>query len=274
VLLLTLTVLVIVRGIRRARDRGTPDRELVVGSLLALVGFGVALLATFTSPATTILAAFLAGIVVAAPPCCERIAAVRRTRTARTVLLVVWTTAIIVTTLAELPLEAAISDAAGGNISASVRQFGAARALRPWDADITLIEAQSLTSAASKKGSDAIGQALHWAQIAHAQLPGSVLGAKTLAAAQQFDGQLVSATRTAVALNARAPNDPETLARLGMLDAERGLFTQARAVFGKTVRLDPQDAASWNTLRSVDQKLGDTAGVARAAAALAKLGAS
>jgi O-antigen ligase len=275
ILAVVLAVLVIVRGVRVIRRGTEPDarRELILGSLLALVGFGVALLATFTSPATTLLAAFLAGVVMADSPRAQSTAPIPRRwpRLTRTVLLSVWAAAIIVTTVAELPLEAATTDAANGDLSGSIAGFAAARTLRPWDSDITLIEAQSLTAAASNKVPGAIGEALHWSHEAHANLPKSVLGAKALAAAQQFDGQLAAASRTAAALNSLAPNDPETLARLGLLYAERGLYGKAQPVLEKTVRLSPRDTASWNALGYVYQKLGNIAGVARVTAALARL---
>jgi O-antigen ligase len=272
---IALAVLVVVRGIRSVRRaNGTrAHRELVLASLLALVGFAIALSATFTSPATTILAAFLAGMVVADSPRLA-VATSRAPRVARTVALAVWAVAIIVTTAGELPLEAATTDAARGDLRGSLGQFNAARVLRPWDTDITLIEAQSLTAEAGSHVPGAISEALHWSRVAHRELPASVLGAKALAAAQQFDGQLVAATRTAVALNATAPNDPETLARLGLLYAKRGLLTRAQPVLEKTVRLNPKDVASWDALGYVYQKLDNTAGVARVTLALARLKAN
>lgn len=275
ILSVALAVLVVVRGVRVIRRGAESDarRELILGSLLALVGFGVALLATFTSPATTLLAAFLAGVVMAHAPRAELAAGQPRRwpQLARAVLLSLWAAAIIVTTVAELPLEAATTDAASGDLSGSLAQFATARALRPWDSDITLIEAQSFTAAASARIPGAIGQALHWSREAHTALPKSVLGAKALAAAQEFDGQLAAASKTAAALNSLAPNDPETLARLGLLYAERGLYGKAQPVLEKTVHLSPRDTTSWNALGYVYQKLGNTAGLARVTAALARL---
>jgi Flp pilus assembly protein TadD len=275
-LLLVALAIVVFAAVRAVRTIRGPEneghRELVLGSFLALAGFGIALLATFTAPATTILAAFLVGIVLSDPP--TRVAAAHSrgwVPVARTTLLSIWAIAILLTTTAEIPLEAGTQDASQGRVTASIDQFAAARALRPWDSDITLIEAQSLTAAAARKVPDAVGPALRWARVAHSELPSSVLGAKALAAAQELDGQLASATKTAAALNAAAPNDPETLARLGLLYAKRGLLAKAQPILERTVRLSPRDTASWNALGYVYQQLGNTSGVARVTAALARL---
>jgi Flp pilus assembly protein TadD len=84
---------------------------------------------------------------------------------------------------------------------------------------------------------------------------------------------LAAATTTAAKLNSQAPNDPETLARLGLLYAQQGQLTNAQPVLEKAVRLNPKDAASWQALGFVYQKLGNSAGVARVTAVLAKLSA-
>jgi len=280
VLAIALVVATIVLAIRRIRSGGIGGRnELVLGSLLALIGFGVALLATFTAPGTTVLAAFLAGIVVSGAPRPQRVASGTRARTVgtvraiRTVLLSVWAAAIILTTAAEIPLQNAATDAANGSVASALSGFATARALRPWDADVTLIEAQDLAEAAQDGARGAKSQALYWAQVAHDQLPASVLAAKSLAAAQQQNGDLLAATRTAAALNAVAPNDPQTLARLGALYAERGQLSKAQPVLKKAVKLDPHDGASWKTLGSVYAALGNASGVAQVEAVLKKLAA-
>ena len=280
VLAVALVIATIALAIRRIRSGGIGEQgELVLGALLALIGFGVALLATFTTPGTTVLAAFLAGIVVSVAPLPTRTVTATRARTIgtgraiRTVLLSIWAAAIVVTTAAEVPLQNGATDAANGDISSALTNFETARALRPWDSDITVIEAQDLTEAAQDGAKGAESQALLWARVAHTQLPDSVLAAKSLAAAEQQNGDLLAATRTAVALNDTAPNDPQTLARLGALYVERGLFTRAQPVLEKAVKLDPHDGASWKTLGSVYESLGNAAGVARVDAVLKKLAA-
>jgi hypothetical protein len=262
-----------IRAIRGPENDG--HRELLLGSFLALAGFGIALLATFTAPATTILAAFLVGIVLSDPPgSAVARQAFRWAPGVRTALMSLWAIAIVLTTAAEVPLEAATQDASHARLTASIDQFAVSRSLRPWDSDITLIEAQSLTADAARKVPGAIAPALHWALVAHNELPSSVLGSKALATAQELDGHLAAATRTAAELNAAAPNDPETLARLGLLYAERGLLTKAQPVLEETVRLSPRDTASWKALGYVYQQLGNAAGVARVTAALAALHAT
>ncbi len=272
---IALAIVTVVGGVRFIRENPGGERtELVLGALLALLGGGMALLATFTAPGTTILIAFLAGIVVSRAPR-QRSATTAEhlgTRVLR-VAFPVWAAALVVTTLAELPLQAATTDAADGELSRALDSFAVARAMRPWDADITIIEAQSLAEAAGDGLSGAAPQALHWASLAHDQVPDSVSAAKSLAAAEQFDGRLSAATRTASALNRRAPNDPQTLARLGQLYAARHLYATAQPVLEKAVRLDPRDGASWKTLGLVYLKLGNTAGARHVKAVLARLAA-
>jgi len=296
---------VVAAGLRRALVQPNGDRgAIALGATLAVIGCLAALLASFTSPAAVLLATLLAGVAIAqpaveqpetahsrvarpdaarrapTPPPAQQSApttsaslprAVRRIARIVPVALGVWAAAVLVTTAAEFPLERGVVNAQHGRIAAATASFSIARGLRPWDSDVTLIAAQSLTAAASATP-QAPATAVSWAMRADRALPDSALAVKTLAAAQDAAGHLGPARAAAQRAVALSPHDPEALARLGLVDAQRGAYATARTQLDKAVAIDPTDADSWQALGYVSQQLGDTAGEQRATAALAKLG--
>lgn len=256
VVLLAALVLVAV-----AAWRGRRRPEVVVAALAA--GAGVA---TWTTAFPTSGTAPLVLVLVAA-------VAVRETTPARALLIragrvgaAVLAAVLVVAALAEWPLHSL----ATGRDAASVRAaFATAQGMRPWDPEIVLLQAQVLTAHAAN-GGDA-GAALVAAQEAVRARPAAIVGAKALAAAQQFAGRLDEAAATLDALDARAPGDPQVLARWGLVEAQRGDLAAARPLLERAVELAPRDRTSWQALGYVYESTGDAVGLARVGAALAAL---
>ncbi|RFA08832.1 hypothetical protein B7R54_06030 [Subtercola boreus] len=288
-LLLCLGALAVLSAVTAWRRIRSGD-DAVLGATLALLGFTIVLLTHFTAPATTLLAALLLGMVVARPadvpigsvatrtPTASRFPAAPRGRAGRG-LRMLGVTALAASTLlvavscsAEVALGAGVSAAADSRLADADAAFATAAALRPWDADTRSIAAQSFAQAADSGQPGAPGLAGSWAARALDLAPDSVLSAKALAVSQQYSGDLDGALETLTALDDRAPNDPETLHRLGGVQFLDGRIPDAQQALERAVAVDPDDADAWLTLQYVYQQTGDSAGFARASGELARLG--
>ncbi|NQX11997.1 O-antigen ligase family protein [Microbacteriaceae bacterium VKM Ac-2855] len=244
----------------------TSRRDLLGGALLGVVGYLVVLSTHFTIAGTIVLPAMLAGALVGVPAVRER----PPLRRALAVASAAWVVVLGTATSAELPLQVGVEAAARGDVVTAERAFDTASALRPWDADVTLIAAQSLAGAADTGAVGAPAAAARWGTLAVSRLPASVLAAKALAVAQQYTGDVAAAVATLRDLDARAPNDPETTHRLGGLllllgDPDAGRLLQ------RAVELDPSDVDAWTTLRFWAQQVDDRGVLERADVALARL---
>jgi O-antigen ligase len=254
---LALGVVAAVRGLR------DDPRRLVL--VLAVGAALVTWTTAFPTSGTAPLVLVFAGAAVASAPReqagrAPRIAA----RTAGGTLAVVLT-------LGAFAEPALLAGAAGRDPASVDAGFATAQALRPWDPDLGLIRAQVLTALAADGGdTDAALAAATSAADAH---PTSVIGAKTLAAAQQFAGRLDDAAATLADLDQRAPGDPQVLGRWGLVEAQRGDLAAARELLERAVAIDPDDVTSWKALGYVYENTGDQAGLDRVAAALERLAA-
>lgn len=257
-------------GLRAWRQEGSgPRASLLGGALLAVLGWGLALLTHFTSPGTTILAAFLLGAIVAAAPVAQLRAPVAWIRAAA---LSIWTVLLILAMAAELPLNAGVRAAAAGAPIAASEAFDAAQALRPWDADIASIAAQSLASAADQQVDGAAEEAIIWARRSLAQVPSSALSSKALAVGLQYTGDLAGARQVLTDLVTRSPSDSEALHRLGGICFLLGDADAAVQNLERAAELDPRNRDIWVTLRYVYEQVGDSAGVSRADQQIATIG--
>ncbi|MDH6235702.1 O-antigen ligase family protein [Cryobacterium sp. CG_9.6] len=207
------------RSLRAAGNLGGAD--FVIGALAAVVAYGVALLTHFTAPGTAIFAALLCGALIsvdaatgarARPPFATHRA---HWRLARTTLLAIWLVWLTVVTGAEVSLQGGLVATRTGDVAAAQAAFARAQTLRPWDADVTSIAAQSFTAAAAAGLPGAAGEALRWGERARARLPENVSAAKALAAARQISGDLTGAEATLRDLSALAPFDASVARQLG-----------------------------------------------------------
>jgi O-antigen ligase len=225
-------------------------RDILAAALAALGGFGVAMLTHFTAPSTTILAALLLGILGA----CRSEGGLRtRLRSSsrrlaasvsRTALLGVWSIWLIVLASAEVPLAAGVSNAARGEISAAETAFDAAYAIRPWDADLAGIAAQSFAAAADARVPGAAALAVDWAERSRVALPHTASTERALAVGQFANGDALGAAKTLAALVELVPVDPAVAVQNAIVLYTNGDTDGARREVQRALALDPtHDAA-------------------------------
>ncbi|WP_241984300.1 O-antigen ligase family protein [Cryobacterium sp. Hb1] len=220
--------------------------DVLAGALAALGGFGVALLTHFTAPSTTIVAALLLGVLVTRAPDGElrvqmrpgspRLAAAT---VARTAILGVWSIWLVILVSAEIPLASGVSHAARGDIQAAESAFEAAHAIRPWDADLAGIAAQSFAAAADARVPEAAALAVHWAELSRAALPQTATTERALAVGQFTDGDVPGAVKTLDALVELAPMDPTIAVQNAIVLYTNGDTDDARREVKRALALDP-----------------------------------
>lgn len=274
--LLVLVIVVIVAGawggVRgwRAACRSTTDAvrpDLQAAALAGLAGFGVALLTHFTAPSTTIVAGVLAGALLAVGPsggARDRLGTVANNRLARgalTAALVGWTAALLTVVSADVPLNVGVSAAARGQIETADSAFDQAQSLRPWDADLASIAAQSFaaasdaaSSAASSAGpstpqgaaalasaADAGQLAVEWARRSRADLPDTVATERALAVGQLAVGDATGAARTLAVLVRLAPSDTALAVQNAVVLYTVGDISGTVSEVERALELDPQN---------------------------------
>jgi O-antigen ligase len=229
-LALGLAGLTVLRGVRATRQQaGGGETAAVTGILAGLVGYGVALLFHLTSPGTTPLAALFAGALLAAPaassPGTGRVRWARVVAPALAGLLVVLAAAAV----AEIPLRAAIDDAARGDFAGANADFRLARDLRPWDGDIAAVAAHAYATLAADGIRAAAADGARWITQARAAFPRST---QTLSDAATIDltrGDPAAAVRILSAALRYDPTNPVLWRELELADRSRGATGQAAA---------------------------------------------
>ncbi|MBG6058642.1 O-antigen ligase [Cryobacterium sp. MP_M5] len=238
-------------GVRRwlAAARGGTDSDrtdLLAGALAGLAAFGVALLTHFTAPSTTIVAAMLLGILVARGPDggmgAGSSARVRGGATGiRTVLLSFWAIWLIVIMSAEVPLAAGVLATARGDVSAADAEFRQAQSLRPWDADLAGIAAQSFAAASDAEVAGAAPLAVSWAERSRVPLPGTVATERALAVGQVNSGDVTEAGRTLAALVEVAPHDAAVAVQHAVVLYLLGDISGCAGEVRRALELDPAE---------------------------------
>ena len=219
--------------------------DVLAGALGALGGFGVALLTHFTAPSTTIVAAFLLGVLVTGAPDGGLRGQIRPGSTrlaataARTAILGVWSIWLVILVSAEIPLASGVSNAARGDIQAAESAFEAAYAIRPWDADLAGIAAQSFAAAADARVPGAAALAVDWAELSRAALPNTATTERALAVGQFADGNAPGAVKTLDALVELAPMDPTIAIQNAIALYTNGDTDDARREVKRALTLDP-----------------------------------
>ena len=219
--------------------------DIIAGALAALSGYGLALLTHFTAPSTTILAALLIGVLVAQSP-----RTVVRSPSgspqqhlarSRTIVLAAWAVWLAVLAGAELPLAAGVANAARGDLLSAQAAFESAHSLRPWDADLTGIAAQSFAAAASAGIPGAAPLAISWAERSRAALPSTVSTERALAVAQFANDDSAGAARTLEKLTLLAPNDPALAVQNAIVLYTTGDLAGANREVQRALALDPEN---------------------------------
>jgi hypothetical protein len=244
----------------------------VIGMLAGVAGYAVALLFHFTSPGTTPLAALFAGALLGGRM--ESAAAVpaRRMRMGRALThsgdgsvavlaklrapahvatcagLAVLTSILAAAALAEIPLRAALVEAASAHLVAAQDDFHIAEALRPWDAGIaaTAVTAYAALARAGAPGVAQFGAA--WSGQVLAAFPRSVQVLEDIATLAEARHDLRSAERLLTRATRIDPSNPNPFARLASIDLSLRRPTAAIARARAAIALGLDDAAIHLTL--------------------------
>jgi O-antigen ligase len=218
-LALALVGLTLRRGLQAVREQPTGGEAAAIGGFLAgLVGYGVALLFTFTTPGSTPLAALFGGALLAGgcspPPPGDWLAA-RWDRLHRPVRLTALGAAAGLTVLfaaaaaAEIPLRLAIEDAASGHLAAAQQQFGLARDLRPWDPEIAATAAHAYASLAADRIAPAVAPGIYWASRELSAYPHNIQALSDSATLELAAGRRDAARALLVRALQLEPHNPD-----------------------------------------------------------------
>jgi O-antigen ligase len=265
-LLVTVLVIGVVaawHGVRRWRLlAGQPTAavraDLHAAVLAGLAGYVVGLLTHFTAPATAIPAAMLLGVLLAVPAegglrVHPRCAPARRAAGGiRTGMLALWVVWFIVVTAAEVPLATGVAAADQGDLVAADDAFGRAQALRPWDADLASIAAQSFAALADGGVVEAAAPTVAWAERSRAVLPGTVATEKALAVGQLVSGDVDAAVDTLAAVVAMAPRDAWIAAQYAVALYLQGDLALSRNEAERALSLDPAEALALRVLEALN----------------------
>jgi O-antigen ligase len=253
----------LVLGIRNMRPATGARRDLMIAGLVALPAGGLALLTTVSSPKTLVPLAVLAGCLVAVAPVTRVF--IDRMRVAA---LAVWLIVLVVWTVGDFALLSAVRSSAQGDFAAADGGFTAAAAARPWDADIPLIAAASLTSALANGMNGAADDAQRWAASAADRLPDSARAWQLVGVAALHRGELEDAGAALDRATELSPADPRLWHERGVVALSAGDLGAAQSALERAVALAPDSRVSWTALQDVCERTGDDACVERVAAAL------
>ncbi|WP_417510372.1 O-antigen ligase family protein [Microbacterium sp.] len=241
-------------GIRHARRSSGAQRDALIGSLLAVVGAGTALLTHVTSPTTMVPLAVCVGILVAVAP---REPEVRAVRWIGGVLAAAGAVMVVICMIADAALLDARAAARTGDLDRALGSFTTAQTLRPWDVDIALVAASSLGGAAANGIAGAIDPAAEWAQRAVDALPNSARAQYVAGMTASVRGDSVLAVQHLEGAAELSPTDPRIQHELGVELFVSGDAAGARPALERAVELAPYSKSSWAALRDVCAALGD-----------------
>ena len=248
VLAVALAVVVVLRGWRAARL--SPD-PVILGLLLAVVGYGLGLLVNPTAPGPTGLAALFAGALVAVPGATSRAQtwAVRALAAA----LVLWFGCAAV---GDVFLARGIEDARAGEVGSAQSTARWASRLRPGDVDVHVLMAQALAERTSNGDAQVAGETGRQARAGLRRVPESYEARVALAVALLSEGDL---ERARSVLTGAVDSNPvlapayvqRGIARFGLRDVEGALRDLRRAH-----RLDPHDPAPVQISAEIRKRVG------------------
>jgi O-antigen ligase len=247
---------------RRAVRARSDGNALALGALAGVTGYGVALLAHFTSPGPTGLAALLAGALVAVPRQPEAVAR-RPLRVVAVAAYGVLALVFVFAGVAEIWLRAAILDTARGDYAAADRGFSVVEHLRPWDADVSLVAAHAFAQQALLDA-EALPVASVWTGDATVHLGDDPQLLVDKASVAEARGDFPSAVALLSAVLGVDPADPVVLLRRGVVHAEAEDYPAAERDLRRAAEISPRSPDPWTDLAVVYDLQGRAADAARA----------
>lgn len=276
--LLVLLILRSAHGKIRSSEAGV-ERDNLVGALTAVAAYGLMLLAGFTSPATTPLAALICGGLVSTPtadalrhPAKAAASAARRVspsfaRTVATGLLAALGLGVAVpATVAEWPMAAASSAVVAGDMDTAESQFRRAYGLRPWDSDTALLAAQAFAGPAADGDAAAANHAIDWARISLARTPDSSEAGLALAVGYINVGSLQQGKNALDGVVARSPSDSAPYLQRGVANFGLGDVSASIADLTAASERAPESTEPWIILSRIYDRLGNAEAAANARA--------
>lgn len=252
-LVLLVGIAVSIAGVRALRAAEGPRRDAVLGALTVLAGAGIALLMSPTSPKTLLPLAVVAGVVLAREPWSR---SVRGLRVLGTAAVATWLVALTLWTAADGFLLTGVSSAMRGDTVAADAAFGAAVALRSWDADIPLTAAQ-ITGGALQQGMAGAGDsASRWSAEAAARLPRSAAAREAAGMVALQRGELLVAREHLHEARVLSPANPRIWHESGLAELAAGDASAARDAFERVLELQPDRTESRAALAEACRQLG------------------
>jgi hypothetical protein len=236
--------------------------DLREGAVLAVLGWAVALLTHFTSPGNIILPAVLMGALLAGsmavPSAGEASARGVRERGVTwwvaAVVVCAWAVGLAGGVTGDFALNSGTDAVQAGRADAADSAFSSAQRLRPWDADVPLIAAESFAGAldgSRQANPKMVTAAQRWSELAMVRLPGSTRALKAGAVADQYAGDVAGAIGLLDRAASLSPTDPQVFQRLGALQAVTGDVPAGLKSLEWAAHLDPGDEGIQQTLTYV-----------------------
>ncbi|MEP7193174.1 MAG: O-antigen ligase family protein [Actinomycetota bacterium] len=242
----------LVRSILTLR-RDAIDGPWAIGAAAAIAGWGTVLLTHFTAPGSTPLFCLLAGSLLAQPRQGPARRVIRGTVAGAAAVL---TAGLLLAATAEIPLRGGLAAQQGGDAAAALQDFGAAHALRPWDADLDAQIAHALIGQpAPGQPATVVDRYLGRARAAFPQDPW-VLTDAGLHAGQ--GGKLTEALTYLDQAHRVAPNDPEVYLIRGQVRSRANNTAGAIADLRASASLTPKSPVSLRVLATVYRQAGQT----------------
>lgn len=268
-LLIAVVVAASVIGIAVLRIRAAAETEHrinLIGAFAALTGYGTGLMAGFTSPGTTPLAALLCGALIgtALPPSPPRLRwaplSAWRNRPAAVIASTVAVCAGLILAVpaaaAEWPMAAGARSARDGNLPQADREFKTAYALRPWDSDTALLAAQAFAGPATSGNKEAAAHTIEWAKISLAKTPDSVEAGLALSIGYINSGDLSTAKQQLDRLISRAPYTTGLYVQRGIANFGLGRPDQSIADLRTAASQSPFSPEPWQIMARIYERLG------------------
>jgi len=254
-----LAVLVVRCGWRAAKEEA-----LAFGLLLAVSGYAVAMLANFTIACSTCLAAFLAGCLLAKPPPAPVDAKGRRRKAPTTYDEARWIrpaavgiaslaiVALLAGCISEIALQRGMDAVGRGDVSTARHDFSTARALRPLDSDVSMLEAQALAALANRGDESAATLTDSLARRSLDRTPTTYAALLARGTAQLTLDQPADAERTFLALTRSYPVRPDGFIQLAIARYGTGDRVGAEAAVHRAIRIAPHYRLARTVLRRLN----------------------